>query len=223
MYKILIVEDDPVIAGTLEAHLGRWGYEAKCVEDFERVDTAFLAFDPQLVLLDILLPCYNGYHWCAQLRKITNAPILFLSSAGDNLNIVMAMNMGADDFIAKPFDLSVLTAKIQALLRRAYALQGQVHVLERAGALLHLGEGILTYGQKKAELTKNESRILQTLMENPGRVVSRDTMMARLWESDAFIDDNTLTVNVARLRKKLEDVGLCGFILTKKGAGYLVK
>jgi two-component system response regulator protein BraR/BceR len=223
MHKIFIVEDDLVIARTIRSHLQSWGYESQCAYDFKNVLSEFVAFGPQLVLLDISLPFFNGYHWCSEIRKVSKTPIIFISSASDNMNIVMAVNMGGDDFIAKPFDLNVLTAKIQALLRRAYDFAGQVNVMEHGGALLNIGDSTLTHDGKKVELTKNDSKILQVLLENAGKTVSRDTLMTRLWETDSYIDDNTLTVNVARLRKKLEEVGLTRFIVTKKGCGYLVE
>ncbi len=220
MYRILIVEDDSTIASNVAAHLERWDYETKQIEDFKCVMEAFQQFDPQLVILDIGLPFYNGFYWCQEIRKISSVPILFLSSMNDNMNIVMAMNMGGDEFIEKPFDLNVLTAKVQALLRRAYSFQGNVNVLEHEGMLLNLNDASLSYKGEKISLTKNEFRILQMLMENSGKIIARDDIIARLWESDAFIDDNTLTVNVARLRKKLENVGMEGRIKTKKGIGY---
>lgn len=220
MYKILIVEDDMVIAKGLASHLQQWGYDAVYVEDFKNVKDKFLECDPQLVLLDVILPYFNGFHWCQEIRKVSKVPIVFLSSANDNMNIVMAMNMGGDEFIEKPFDLNVLTAKVQALLRRAYSFQGNVNVLEHEGMLLNLNDASLSYKGEKISLTKNEFRILQMLMENAGKIVARDDIIARLWESDEFIDDNTLTVNVARLRKKLENAGMEGRIKTKKGIGY---
>ena len=220
MYKILIVEDDETIAGGLKTHLEKWNYQTECMTDFKDVMGKFVDFDPQLVLLDIVLPFFNGFHWCQEIRKISKVPIIFLSSANDNMNIVMAMNMGGDEFIEKPFDLNVLTAKVQALLRRAYSFQGNVNVLEHEGMLLNLNDASLSYKGEKMSLTKNEFRILQILMENSGKIIARDDIIARLWESDAFIDDNTLTVNVARLRKKLENVGMEGRIKTKKGIGY---
>lgn len=223
MHKILIVEDDIVIARTIRTHLQTWGFEAQCAFDFKNILSEFVNFEPQLVLLDISLPFFNGYHWCSEIRKISKVPIVFLSSASDNMNIVMAVNMGGDDFIAKPFDLNVLTAKIQALLRRAYDFAGQTNIMEHGGALLNIGDSTLTHDGKKVELTKNDSKILQVLLENAGKTVSRDILMTRLWETDSYIDDNTLTVNVARLRKKLEEVGLTHFIVTKKGSGYLVE
>ena len=222
MYKILIVEDDETIAGGLKTHLEKWNYQAECMTDFKDVMGKFVDFDPQLVLLDIVLPFFNGFHWCQEIRKISKVPIIFLSSANDNMNIVMAVSMGGDDFIAKPFDLEVLTAKVQAMLRRTYDFTGQSAVLEHKGAMLNLTEAALFYEQKKIELTKNEFKILQVLMENKQKVVSRDTLMVKLWESDSFVDENTLSVNVNRLRKKLESVGLYDFIVTRKGIGYQI-
>ena len=223
MYRIMIVEDDEVIANAIRQHLVSWGMEAFCVQDFSDVLTEFAATGPQLVLMDIHLPFFNGYHWCQEIRKVSKVPVLFLSSASDNMSIIMAVNMGGDDFIAKPFDLNVLTAKVQALLRRTYEFAGATNLLEHKGAILDKENGILTYQGEKIELTKNEWRILQVLMEHKGKAVSRDTLMMRLWESDSFVDENTLSVNVARLRKKLDGAGLENFIATKKGMGYIVE
>lgn len=222
MYRILIVEDDMGIASAMKKQIEMWNLEAHCVENFRNVLEEFSEFNPQLVLLDISLPFYNGYYWCAEIRKFSKVPIIFVSSASDNMNIVMAMNMGGDDFIAKPFDLNVLTAKIQAILRRTYDFGGQMTVLQHRGAILNTSDASLTYNGERIELTKNDYRILRTLMENKGKVVSRDTLMERLWETDSFVDENALTVNIARLRKKLEQAGLSEFIVTKKGMGYLV-
>lgn len=223
MYKILIVEDDRVIADKMKEHLEKWDYEVVCVQDFKRVQEEYTAFDPQLVIMDIILPFYNGFHWCTQIRQISSVPILFLSSASDNMNIVMAMNMGGDDFVEKPFDRNVLTAKIQALLRRAYSFTGQLNVLEYRDVILNLNDAAVTFHGERMELTKNDFKILQILMENAGKIVKRDRIMERLWESDEFIDDNTLTVNMTRLRKKLESIGICDFIATKKGIGYVIE
>ena len=223
MHRIFIVEDDAAIAAALQKHLTTWGFDVRCAEDFRNVLAECTAFDPQLVLLDITLPFYNGYHWCQELRRVSNVPVVFLSSASDNMNIVMAMNMGGDDFIAKPFDLRVLMAKIQALLRRSYNYAAPQPVYRHRGAELNTGDASLTAGGTRVELTKNEYRILLTLLEQTGRVVSRETLMERLWETDSFVDENTLTVNVARLRRKLDQAGLPGFIMTKKGQGYLVE
>lgn len=220
MYKILIVEDDKVISEQVKKHLGKWGYEAVCVEDFENILPQFISFDPQLVLLDIGLPFYNGYYWCGEIRKISQVPVVFVSSAADNMNIVMAMNMGGDDFIVKPYDLDVLSAKIQAILRRTYSFQNQSAVMEHSGVILNLSDMSLLYEGKKTELSKNEFRILQLLYEQAGKTVSREDIMKRLWDNEYFVDDNTLTVNMNRLRKKLEEAGIKNFILTKKGVGY---
>lgn len=223
MYRILIIEDDFSMANAMKKQMESWGNEVECVRDFQNVIPAFVEYDPHLVLVDIMLPFYNGYHWCTEIRRISNVPIIFISSASDNMNIVMAMNMGGDDFIAKPVDLSVMTAKIQAVLRRAYDMTGKIPVLEHRGAVLNLNDTTLSYGGKRIELTKNEFRILQTLMENKGKVVSRDTLMTKLWQMDSYVEENTLTVNVTRLRKKLERTGLTDFITTKIGSGYIVE
>lgn len=222
MYKILIVEDDFVIAKSLQSHLRSWGYEVEVVTDFQQVMQTYIAFDPQLILLDISLPFMNGFTLCSEIRKVSKVPIMFISSASDNMNIVMAINMGGDDFIAKPFDINILTSKVQALLRRAYDFTGQSNLIEHNGAILNTSDGTLTYQGKKIDLTKNDLKILHILLENKGRTVTRDAIMTRLWETDSFIDDNTLTVNMTRLRKKLEGIGLQDFITTKKGIGYLV-
>lgn len=223
MYRILIVEDDLTIANSVKRHIQSWGFEARTVGDFKDIMTPFLEFKPHLVLLDIYLPYYNGYHWCSQIRKVSNVPIIFISSASDNMNIVMAMNMGADDFITKHFDLDVLMAKIQALLRRTYDFGNMNHALEYKGVSLNTSNFTLEYNGQKIELSKNENKILQILLENKGRAVSRDNIMLKLWETDSYIDDNTLTVNITRLRKRLQEVGLSDFIVTKKGVGYMVE
>ena len=223
MYRILIIEDDPGIAGAIQTQAEQWELEARCVRNFRTVMAEFAEFDPHLVLLDIMLPFFNGYHWCSEIRKVSKVPVMFLSSASDNMNIVMAMNMGGDDFIAKPFDQSVLMAKVQALLRRSYDFGQSVPVLEHRGALLNTGDGTLTYGKTRVELTKNEYKILYTLMKQKGNVVSRERLMEQLWESGSFVDENTLSVNVNRLRKKLDAAGLPEWIVTKFGVGYLIE
>ncbi|MGM9681296.1 MAG: response regulator transcription factor [Eubacteriales bacterium] len=221
-FRIFIVEDDPVIAGTVQKHLRTWGCEAVTASDFTAVTAEFVRTDPHLVILDISLPFFNGYHWCQEIRKISKVPILFLSSASDNLNIVMAMNMGADDFIAKPFDLDVLTAKVQAMLRRAYDFAPHLGLMEHRGLMLNPSDSSCRYKDRDVELSKNEFRILKILMENRGSVVTREAIMTALWKSDCFVDENTLSVNIGRLRKKLESMGLPDFIKTKKGVGYLI-
>ena len=216
------MEDDETIARLIKKHLEKWEYEVSTVQDFGNVLGEFAVCNPQLVLLDIRLPFYNGHYWCTQIRQVSKVPIIFLSSVSDNMNIVMAMNMGADDFIPKPFDLEVLTAKVQALLRRSYDFAGSSSMLEHKGMLLNLSDATLLYQEQKVELTKNELKILQTLIENKMQVVTRETLMTRLWESDMYVDENTLSVNVNRLRKKLTSIGLEDSILTKKGIGYQI-
>lgn len=223
MYRILIVEDDPAIAEAIQKQIRLWGMEARCARDFPNIMGEFADFEPHLVLLDLVLPYYDGYHWCREIRKCSKAPIIFISSASDNMNIVMAMNVGGDDFISKPFDLNVLMAKLQAVLRRTYDFDSSTDVLEYRGVVLNLADASLRYRGKRIDLTKNDYRILQSLMENRGKVVSRETLMQKLWETDSFVDENTLTVNITRLRKKLAEAGLTDFITTKKGMGYLVE
>lgn len=223
MYRIFLVEDDHALAEAISRQLESWGNEVITVRDFRRVSAEFAEARPQLVLLDIMLPFYDGYHWCTEIRKPSSVPIVFISSASDNMNIVMAMNMGGDDFIPKPVDPMVLTAKLQALLRRTYELGEPCQALECHGALLDLSSGTLECGGQRLELTKNEFRILRTLLENRDKTVSRERLMTVLWQSDCYVEENTLTVNVARLRKKLEGVGLGGIIATKPGEGYILR
>lgn len=223
MYKLFIVEDDTGIAEAIKIQAEMWDLQVHCTENFHNVMAEFSEFSPHIVLLDIALPFFNGYHWCSEIRKVSKVPIIFISSASDNMNMVMAMNMGADDFIAKPFDQSVLMAKLQALLRRTYDFASSVPILEHRGAILNTGENTLTYNGEKISLSKNEYRILLVLMENKGRTVSREKLMEQLWETDSFVDENTLSVNVNRLRKRLETAGLQNFIVTKFGVGYLIE
>ena len=221
-HRIIIVEDDPVIAGAMSKYISGWGHQVRIAENLQNIMPEFQVFQPQLVLLDISLPFFDGYHWCQEIRKTSNIPVIFISSASENLNIIMAMNMGGDDFIAKPFDLSVLMAKIQALLRRSYDFSSAPPQPQAHGAVLNTGDASLSYAGQKIELSKNEYRILEALMARPGAVVSRDTLMEKLWETDCYVDENTLTVNIGRLRKKLSAAGLQDFIVTKKGMGYLI-
>lgn len=223
MYRLLIVEDDRGIAEGVREQAEAWYITAHIVTDFHNVMAEFSRFDPHIVLLDISLPFFNGYHWCGEIRRVSNVPVIFISSAADNMNMIMAMNMGADDFIAKPFDGSVLIAKIQALLRRTYDFAPSVPVLEHKGAMLNTGDGSFLYKNEKIPLSKNEYRILLTLMKNKGKTVSRERLMEQLWETDSFVDENTLSVNVNRLRKRLEAAGLEGFITTKFGVGYIIE
>lgn len=222
MYRILIVEDDPGIAEAVREQIEVYGMQARCVENFRQVLADFAAFQPHLILLDIKLPFFHGYHWCSEIRRVSKVPIIFISSASDSMNIVTAMNMGADDFIAKPFDQDVLMAKVQALLRRAYDFGANASVLEHRGALINTDDGTLVYNGEKISLSKNEFRILLTLLRSKGKVVSREKLMEALWETDDFVDEAALTVNVGRLRKRLEAAGLKELITTKHGVGYLI-
>lgn len=222
-YRIMIVEDDAVIAGQVKDYLERWGYEVSCAKDFHDVLKEFTEYSPHLVVMDIGLPFFNGYYWCARIRQVSQVPVIFLSSAGDNMNIVMAVNMGGDDFVTKPFELEVLSAKVLAMLRRTYALRGQTSLLEYQGMLLDMGDASVTVAGQRQELTKNEFRILQLLLEHAEQTVSREAIMKRLWDNECFVDDNTLTVNMTRLRRKLESLGAGELIHTRKGLGYCLE
>ena len=222
MYRIYIAEDDESIAAAIARGLSAWDFEVRTASDFKRIADEIAEYDPHLVLLDITLPFYNGFYWCSELRRNSRVPVVFISSAADNMNIVMAMNMGGDDFIAKPFDLQVLTAKLQAVLRRSYGSKLTSHSIECGEVVLNLNDTSVAVRGEKIDLTKNEFLILKTLMEKQGKVVSREEIMERLWGNDEFVDDNTLTVNITRIRKKLEAAGVDDFITTKRGLGYLV-
>ena len=223
MYKILLVEDDEIISKSIKQYLENWDFEVKQARDFKNITNEFNKCNAHIVLLDLILPFYDGFYWCKEIRKISNVPIVFLSSASNNMNIVMAVNMGGDDFISKPFNVSVLLAKIQAILRRTYDMPNGISILEHKGIILNLNDFTLSYRDKSIELTKNEFRILETLLVNKGKIVSRDTLMMKLWQDDNYVEENTLTVNVTRLRKKLEDLGIDDFIKTKVGCGYIVE
>ncbi|MGL4345659.1 MAG: response regulator transcription factor [Cellulosilyticaceae bacterium] len=222
MYKILIVEDDPIITEEIKGYLVKWGYCVEGIKDFRNVVDECMAYEPQLILMDIGLPFFNGYHWCSEVRRFSKVPIIFLSSMNDDMNIVMAMNMGGDDFVSKPFRREVLLAKIQAMLRRTYDFQTQSSVLQYKGIFLNVSEMSISLGELRIELTKNELRIMEMLFEYQGQVVTRDVLMKKLWDSDWFVDDNTLSVNIGRIRKKLQDIGIGELIVTKKGVGYVL-
>ena len=223
MHKIFIVEDDVTIAKAIGRHLESWGYRCVLADDFRNVAAQFAAENPQLVLMDISLPHYNGFHWCGEIRSLSQVPIIFLSSAADNMNIVMAVNMGGDDFMAKPFDLTVLTAKVQALMRRSYDFLAGNDLMEHRNVILNLSDATVAYEGSRMELSRNEFKLLQTLFESRGKVVSRQKLMKRLWETDCFVDENTLTVNMTRLKKRLAGIGVDALIRTQKGVGYIVE
>ena len=223
MYKILIVEDDKALCNNIKASISKWNFEGIAVQNFEDILKEFVKHNPHLVIMDINLPYFDGFYWCKKIRDISRVPIIFLSSRDSNMDIVMAVNMGGDDYVTKPFSMDILLAKMQALIRRAYSY-GQVdeQIIECNGVILNINDGTLTYNEKKIELTKNEFKILQLLMKNKGKIISRDKIMRVLWESEYFISENTLTVNVNRLRSKLEDIGLKDLIVTKKSQGYMI-
>lgn len=220
-WKIFLVEDDKVIAEEIEGYLKFWNYEIKIAEDFENIFDDFKNFHPDLVLMDVSLPFYNGYHWCKIIRKNSKVPILFISAADENLNLIMAMDLGADDYLTKPFELELLQIKIRALLRRAYEYVETKNIFYK-DIRLNCDSMIISRENKERELTKNEFKILEILLEKPGKVVSRDEIIDKIWQTDSYIDDNTLTVNVMRLRKKLEEINIFDLIKTKKGVGYYV-
>ena len=219
MIRIFIVEDDEIIAGEVARGLGSWGFEAVLARAFDRIDEEFAMSNAQLVMMDISLPYYNGYYWCERIRRTSKVPIVFLSSRADTADVVMAVNMGGDDYIAKPVVMDLLIAKVQVVLRRAYDYETAINQ-RFLGAEFDAASSSLSIGEQKRELTKNESRILSALLQKRGAVVSREELMLKLWDSDEFVDDNTLTVNVNRLRKTLAEAGLGDCVKTHKGQGY---
>lgn len=222
MYTICIVEDDEIIASKMKQYLESWNYQVGCIHDFSNVLHEFIQMKPDLVLMDVTLPYFNGYHWTQEIRKISKVPIVFISSADENMNVIMALSQGADDYITKPFDLQILTSKIQAILRRTYDFTGKSNILECDSVRFLVDENMVHYQDKEIELTKNEGRILRLLMERKGTIVSRESLMEYLWKTDYYVDENALSVNVNRLRKKLADIGIVDFIHTKKGMGYSI-
>ena len=215
MYKVMIVEDDEIISNSIAGYLNKWQYTTHEVSNFQNVITEFVEEKPDIVLMDINLPYFDGYYFCEEIRKISKVPIIFISSASDDMNIVMAMNIGADDFIEKPFKLVVLKAKIEALLRRVYNFNSSNSLIVYKEVIFDINKDEIKYKDNIATLTKNESKILTILLENREKIVSREDIIAALWQSDNFIDENTLSVNVNRLRSKLKDIGIADFIITK--------
>lgn len=223
IFKIFIVEDDDKMAALMQENLVKWGYAGVKVKNFKEVFEEYTKNQPDLILMDINLPFYDGFYWSERIRRVSKVPIIFLSSRSESMDIIMAINMGGDDYITKPFSLEVLVAKIQALLRRTYSYQdNSAHIVEHRGAVLNQDNSTLTHAEKTMELTRNEFKILLMLMRHAGTILSREKLMQGLWDDASFIDDNTLTVNINRLRKKLTDLGLNDFISTKKNQGYIV-
>lgn len=224
MFKIFIVEDDEVISGIIKQNLEKWGYEGLVAKDFDNIYKQFLDIKPHLILMDIILPKYDGYYWCSKIRNESKVPIIFISSKDNNMDIIMAVNMGGDEYIQKPFSIDVLLAKMNAILRRTYSYtNNEVNILKREDVFLNLDNCTLSFNDNTISLTKNEFQIMQILLSNADKVVSRDYIMRKLWEHESFVDDNTLTVNINRLRKKLEEIDLKDYIITKKGQGYFIR
>lgn len=221
-YKVMIIEDDLNAAQSISNFLEAWGVQCIYLENFQEVTEEFVKYKPEIVLLDITLPRYNGYYWCEEIRKISKVPIIFISSTSDNLNMILAMNMGGDDFVIKPFDLNFLLAKINSLLRRTYDFQGVMNIIACGDVVLDLDNAKLQYKGNIMELSRNDFVILKELMTHKGKNVSRDDLMQALWSDNTFVDDNTLTVNITRVRNKLSKIGLEDFIITRKGMGYQV-
>ncbi|ADK14507.1 Response regulator protein GraR [Clostridium ljungdahlii DSM 13528] len=223
MYKIMTVEDDLKLCKEIQEALLKWGFNPVKVKNFEDILNEFVQNKPELVIMDINLPCFDGFYWCQKIREISKVPIIFLSSRNTNMDIIMAVQMGGDDFVTKPFSIDILVTKLHAMLRRTYSYGENLgDVLECRGVILNINDSTLSYNENKIELTKNELKILLLLMKNIGKIISRDRIMRILWDDDTFINDNTLTVNVNRLRKRLEDIGIKDFIETKKGQGYVI-
>ncbi|MFL0197212.1 response regulator transcription factor [Clostridium sp. WILCCON 0269] len=223
MYKIMIIEDDKTLSDNIMEILVKWDFNAYGIRDYSNILSEFIENKPHLVVIDINLPYFDGFYWCNKIREMSKCPIIFLSSRDSNMDIIMAVNMGADDYITKPFSMDVLIAKISALIRRAYSYREEAQeLLECNGAVLNLTYKTLSYDETEIELTRNEFKIMLLLIKNSGKTISRERIMRTLWDDDNFISDNTLTVNINRLRMRLKDIGLCDFIKTKKGRGYII-
>ncbi|MBC6695730.1 response regulator transcription factor [Terrisporobacter mayombei] len=222
---IFIIEDDKALSREISLTLSKWNYTVKEVKNFENITNEVLECNPKLILMDINLPCYDGFYWCSQIRNFLKVPIIFISSRDNDMDIIMSINMGGDDYIMKPFSPQILVAKIQAILRRTYSYNSELKsdIIKFKDTTLNIVESKLYFKDKKVELTKNELKIMKILMENQEKIVSRDEIIEELWDTDEFISENTLTVNVNRLRKKLDTIGLEDFILTKKGQGYIIR
>lgn len=224
MYKIMMIEDDDKIRRIVANSLKKWQYDVVEVTQFDQILTEFTKTNPHLVLLDINLPVFDGYYWCQQIRSVSNVPIIFLSSRNQNMDIIMAINMGGDDFIQKPFDLDILIAKISALIRRKYTYQKEANLLiNHRGLKLNVTNSTIEFNGHTAELSRNEFILMQLMMRNIGKILSREDLMQALWNEEQFVDDNTLTVNVNRMRRKIAALGLEDFIITRKGMGYIIE
>jgi DNA-binding response OmpR family regulator len=224
MYRIMMIEDDEKIRRIVADTLKKWQYDVVEVNQFDQVLTEFEQTNPHLVLLDINLPVFDGYYWCQQIRSVSKVPIIFLSSRNQNMDIIMAINMGGDDFIQKPFDLDILVAKISALIRRKYTYQEDENIMfNHRGLKLNVTNSTIGFNGQSTELSRNEFILLQLMMRNVGKILSREDLMQALWNEEQFVDDNTLTVNVNRMRRKIASLGLEDFIVTRKGMGYVIE
>lgn len=223
MYNIMLVEDDEALCAQISEGLKKWGFNGISTRNFENIIEDFNRIKPQLVIMDVNLPSFDGFHWCRKIRELSKVPVVFLSSRDTNMDIIMAVNTGADDYITKPFSMQVLIAKLQAIIRRTYDYASSgFEYMEYKGLVLNTADGTISVDNKKAELTRNEFKILTLLMNNKGRVVTRESIMQLLWDNDEYVNDNTLTANINRLRTKLADMGQADFICTKKGLGYII-
>lgn len=222
---IFIIEDDKALSREISLILNKWGYSTLEVNNFENITDEVLHCNPKLILMDINLPCYDGFYWCSQIRNFLKVPIIFISSRDNDMDVIMSINMGGDDYITKPFSPQILVAKIQAILRRTYSYNNELKsdIIKFKDITLNFVEGKVYFKDESVDLTKNELKIMHILMENQERIVSRDEIIEDLWDTDEFISENTLTVNVNRLRKKLSSIGLENFIETKKGQGYIIR
>lgn len=222
MYKIVIVEDSEFIRVELKTYLERYGYEVEAPDSFENIIEYINKSNANLILLDINLPLYDGYYICREVRKKSDVPIIVVTSRDSQVDELMSMNLGADDFITKPYNTEILIARVSAILKRSYGKNSNEEIMNYGDLKLNLANGSISYNSNNIELTKNELRILAYLIKNRGKIVSRDTLMDALWQSDLFLDDNTLSVNVTRLRKKIEEIGLKNIIETRRGLGYIM-
>lgn len=222
-YRIYLVEDDNMLAEEIYKLLSKWGYDVCIAKMFNNILDEFLAVEPHVVLMDVNIPSFDGFHWCKKIRGNSGIPIIYISSRDSSMDVIMGMNNGGDDYITKPFDNAVLVAKLQAIIRRTYEYERRPsNVLKCHDLILNIDEGAATFQDRKCELTKNELKILRLLMENQGKIVTRPALMRDLWNDEIYVNENTLTVNVNRVRMKLEELGLDSFITTKKGMGYVI-
>lgn len=222
LFKLLLIEDDSTLFNEIKERLTQWSYDVYGIQDFSNVTQEFIEVKPDLVIIDIQLPKFDGFHWCRMIRSHSNLPIIFLSSRDHPTDMVMSMQLGADDYIQKPFHFDVLIAKVQAILRRVYNYNtDNLELKTWCGATVDYERNVLTHDMGSIELTKNEIFILKLLIEKKNKIVTREELINSLWDDKRFISDNTLTVNVNRLRKKLDEIGLGSFIETKVGQGYM--